>query len=101
MLPFHEQAHERLGSELRARVQAADWATGDAAEIVAHLALLGVFPLLAPEKSVRALCVAREILAYASPMADAIFAVQGLASHPLGLAGLDRWRARIDDVLAG
>jgi acyl-CoA dehydrogenase len=34
-------------------------------------------------------------------MADAIFAVQGLASHPLALAGVDRWRARIDDVLAG
>jgi len=78
-----------------------DWSSDDPADLVAKLGLLHVFPLLGPEKSVRALCVAREILAYASPMADAIFAVQGLASHPLALAGVDRWRARIDDVLAG
>jgi acyl-CoA dehydrogenase len=101
MLPFFEEAHARLAEALRARVRATDWETDDPAAIVARLALLHVFPLLAPEKSVRALCVAREILAHASPMADAIFAVQGLASHPLALAGLDRWRARVDDVLAG
>ena len=101
MIPFYEDAHVRLSDELRARVRAMDWSTDDPGELVAKLGLLHVFPLLAPEKSVRALCVAREILAYASPMADSIFAVQGLASHPLALAGADRWRARIDDVLAG
>jgi acyl-CoA dehydrogenase len=99
--PFYEDAHVRLGDELRARVRAMDWSTDDPADLVAKLGLLHVFPLLAPEKSVRALCVAREAIAYASPMADSIFAVQGLASHPLALAGVDRWRGRIDDVLAG
>ncbi|MGD0524394.1 MAG: acyl-CoA dehydrogenase family protein [Polyangiaceae bacterium] len=101
MIPFYEEAHEKLGAELRTRVGAMDWASDDPADMVAKLGLLHVFPLLAPEKSVRALCVAREVIAYASPMADSIFAVQGLASHPLALAGVDRWRARIDDVLAG
>ncbi len=101
MIPFFEAAHEKLGAELRTRVGAMDWSTDDPADLVAKLGLLHVFPLLAPEKSVRALCVAREVIAYASPMADSIFAVQGLASHPLALAGVDRWRARIDDVLAG
>jgi acyl-CoA dehydrogenase len=101
MLPFFEEAHQRLGDELRGRVRAIDWSTDDAADVVAKLGVLHVFPLLAPEKSVRALCVAREVLAHASPMADAIFAVQGLASHPLALASADHWRARIDDVLAG
>jgi acyl-CoA dehydrogenase len=101
MLPFYEEIHARLGDELRARVKAIDWSTEAPEDVVARLGLLHVFPLLAPEKSVRSLCVAREILAYASPMADAIFAVQGLASHPLATAGVDRWRARIDDVLGG
>lgn len=101
MIPHYEQAHVRLGDELRARVRASDWSTEEPAELVAKLGLLQVFPLLSPEKSVRALCVAREILAHASPMADAIFAVQGLASHPLMTASVDRWRSRIDDVLAG
>jgi acyl-CoA dehydrogenase len=101
MLPFFEEAHQRLGDELRARVRAVDWSSDDPADLVAKLGLVHVFPLLAPEKSVRSLCVAREILAHASPMADSIFAVQGLASQPLAMAGADRWRARIDDVLAG
>ncbi|HWM84950.1 MAG TPA: acyl-CoA dehydrogenase family protein, partial [Kofleriaceae bacterium] len=36
---------------------------------------------------VRALCLVREALGYVSPLADAIFAVQGLGSYPLLLAG--------------
>jgi acyl-CoA dehydrogenase len=100
VIPFYDEAQARLGHELRARVGAVAW-SDTPAEVVAQLGLLHVFPLLAPEKSVRALCVAREAIAYASPMADSIFAVQGLASHPLALAGVDRWRARIDEVLAG
>ncbi len=99
MLPFFEEAHRRLGVELGARVNAIDWSTDDPADVVAKLGLVHAFPLLAPEKSERALCVAREILAYASPMADAIFAVQGLASHPLGVVG--GHAARVDDMLAG
>jgi acyl-CoA dehydrogenase len=35
----------------------------------------------------RALCLVREMLGYVSPLADAIFAVQGLGSYPLISAG--------------
>jgi acyl-CoA dehydrogenase len=44
---------------------------------------------------VRALCVAREALAYVSPLADSIFAVQGLGSHPILLAGEGPRRALV------
>ena len=100
MLPFYDEDHRQLGDELRARVSTIDW-PDDPAEVVALLGELGVFPLLGPEKSVRALCVAREVLAYASPLADAIFAVQGLASHPLALAGADEWHEYLAEVTTG
>ncbi|HIA01598.1 MAG TPA: acyl-CoA dehydrogenase, partial [Myxococcales bacterium] len=35
----------------------------------------------------RALCLIREMLGYSCPLADAIFAVQGLGSYPIVLAG--------------
>ena len=41
----------------------------------------------------RALCLAREMLGYVSPRADSIFAVQGLGTHPIVLAGSDEQRA--------
>ncbi len=48
---------------------------------------------------VRALCVAREHLAYDSSLADLMFAMQGLGSFPLVLAGTDalkrRWLPRV------
>jgi len=100
MLPFYDEDHRQLGDELRARVSSIDW-PDDPGEVAALLGELGVFPLLGPEKSVRALCVAREVLAYASPMADAIFAVQGLASHPLVLAGADEWHEYLAEVTTG
>jgi acyl-CoA dehydrogenase len=48
---------------------------------------------------VRALCVAREHLAYDSSLADLMFAMQGLGSFPLTLAGTDalkqHWLPRV------
>ncbi|HWU88122.1 MAG TPA: acyl-CoA dehydrogenase family protein [Kofleriaceae bacterium] len=41
----------------------------------------------------RALCLAREMLGYVSPRADSIFAVQGLGTHPIALAGSEEQRA--------
>jgi acyl-CoA dehydrogenase len=41
----------------------------------------------------RALCLAREMLGYASARADSIFAVQGLGTHPIVLAGTAAQRA--------
>ncbi|HSK00947.1 MAG TPA: acyl-CoA dehydrogenase [Kofleriaceae bacterium] len=41
----------------------------------------------------RALCLAREMLGYTSARADSIFAVQGLGTHSIVLAGSDEQRA--------
>jgi acyl-CoA dehydrogenase len=101
MLPFHEEAHARLGDDLASRAGKLDWAGHDPREAVRRLVELDVFRLLAPERSVRALCVAREHIAYRSPMADAIFAVQGLAVSSLLMAPDLAWRTTIDDVVAG
>jgi acyl-CoA dehydrogenase len=44
---------------------------------------------------VRALCVAREHLSYESSLADLMFAMQGLGSYPLTLAGGDEIKRRL------
>jgi len=101
MLPFFDASHGVLADRLRLRVAGMDWSTDDPREAVARLRELEVFPLLSPPPSVRALCVAREAIAYRSPVADAIFAVQGLAAQPIGMAGGDRFRARLDELQSG
>jgi acyl-CoA dehydrogenase len=99
--PFFEDVHTSLAADLSARAAALDWRL-DAAAVLPRLGELNVLPLLAPAPSVRALCVAREVLAYHSPLVDAVFAVQGLACQPLLLSGqTDRWRDRVDDVVRG
>jgi acyl-CoA dehydrogenase len=101
MLPFFEASHGALADRLRDQVARLDWSTDDPREAVARLRELDVFPLLSPRPSVRALCVAREAIAYRSPVADAIFAVQGLAAQPLATAGGDRFASRLADLAAG
>jgi acyl-CoA dehydrogenase len=106
LIPYFDESHATLAQDLGARAALLAGAGDDAREAVARLVALDVFRLLVPPKpaapSVRSLCVAREILAYHSPLADGIFAVQGLASHPMLLAGGEaRWGARLRDVVAG
>jgi acyl-CoA dehydrogenase len=78
---------------------------------------LGLYSLLVPEAlggapagkaddrahvDVRSLCLVREMLGYACPMADSIFAVQGLGSYPLVLAGSrTQQEAYLPGVLSG
>lgn len=71
----------------------------DAAASARVMGELGLYGLLVPPAlggrafadgadgrvDIRALCLAREMLAYVSPMADSIFAVQGLGSHAVVL----------------
>src|SRR5262249_22099241 len=86
----------------------ADVTLHDPSRVVPRLAQLGLLKLLVPANQgggawggggskvdVRALCVAREALAYSSPLADSIFAVQGLGSHPSLLAGEGATRAQV------
>jgi acyl-CoA dehydrogenase len=65
------------------------------AELARKVAALGFYPYLVPRTfggalegvEIVSLCVLREELAYRSPAADGVFAVQGLGSHPVLLAG--------------
>ena len=68
----------------------------DAARLVERLVRADAFALVV-DPQVRALCVAREALGYVSPMADSIFAVQGLGSWAIGQAS---GFARRDEILA-
>jgi acyl-CoA dehydrogenase len=74
---------------------------------VAALSGAGLFAYVAhpsalPEKlSSRAICQVREMLGYCSPRADSIFAVQGLGTHPIFLAGSPAQRAEIPQFTAG
>jgi acyl-CoA dehydrogenase len=97
---FMEDAHRRLGAELSESIVASDEHLQHPAEVGARLAELGLFDLLLPAGDggrqlrtdaeqavdVRALCLVREALAYHSPLADSVFAVQGLGSYPIVLA---------------
>jgi acyl-CoA dehydrogenase len=92
--------HEALARELRFVMQAyCKKEAHDPAVCAKQLASANLFELLVPAKDggrplapsppdrvdVRALCLVRETLGYASPLADSIFAVQGLGSHPVVL----------------
>jgi acyl-CoA dehydrogenase len=86
---FFEPPHAALGGKLREEVREGDAALHAPARVVPRLADLGLTRLLVPDANarvdVRSLCLAREALGYFAPLADSIFAVQGLSSHPLVL----------------
>lgn len=105
---FVDEPHRALGRELARVVGPDDDALHDPARVCPRLASLGFLQLLVPANlgggawghdgtslDVRALCVAREAIAYASPVADSIFAVQGLGSFPIILAGEGAKRAKV------
>ncbi len=94
---FFEPHHHELATHLGAIAQqllAEETAAHDAQYIAAMGRRLGdslgLYPWLTPDDGqvdTRALCLIRECLGYASPLADAIFAVQGLAGFPVLTAG--------------
>lgn len=82
----------------------------DDAGLARAVAALGFYPYLVPAQfggalpTVQALslCVLREELAFRNAAADSLFAVQGLGSHPLLLAGSpEQQRALLPKVAAG
>ncbi len=90
MRPFFDEAHEALASRLAdLRIDDSDARRVAEAMGAEH----GLYAHLLPGEDapvdVRSLCVVRDALAYRSPLADAIFAVQGLGSYPIALAGSD------------
>ncbi len=105
---FCDAPHRALGQECDRALSDEDPALHAEARVIPRLAELGLLQLLVPANQgggawggggasldVRALCVAREGLAYVSPLADSIFAVQGLGSHPILLAGEGARRASV------
>ncbi len=103
---FFADAHRTLAGRLRAaaaRIAQAEKMEGDEAVrdrgAASALADTGLFDLVvaSSERPVesRSLCLAREMLGYVSARADSIFAVQGLGTHPIALAGSDEQRAQL------
>ena len=104
-LPFFDDSHRALAARLQEFItreiapRAADEEAGDVnqktLEFVRLLARGGVLGMLVPQvyggdrPAVLAtdLCVARDLLAYHSGLADVAFAMQGLGSYPITLAG--------------
>jgi acyl-CoA dehydrogenase len=101
--PFFDDAHRALAKSLGdPRAFDRDDALHDTARVGKRLGELGLYRWLLPSASgsvdVRALVTVRELLAYSSPLADAVFAVQGLCANPLLLAGR---RDVVDAMLTG
>jgi acyl-CoA dehydrogenase len=95
---FFEHRHHVLADRLRAAAGEIAAETDDAASAKAMGARWGLYQHLLPEDGrvdVRGLCLVRELLGYASPLADAIFAVQGLGSYPVALAGSEAQKQRL------
>lgn len=104
---FFGDAHRALGEECEL-LSERDTQLHDPPRVSPRLAELGLLQLLVPAHhgggawgeggaalDVRALSIAREALAYHSPLADSIFAVNGLGSYPIILAGEAARRASI------
>jgi acyl-CoA dehydrogenase len=103
---FFEPRHRALGDQLTDMVPALREMSHDARAVSEKLAALGLYahliPQAAEEIDVRSLVLAREALGYAHPQADAIFAVQGLGTYPIVLAGADDQKKRyLPEVLRG
>ena len=101
--PRHAALAERaatLRDEIGRRAEPADDAAGRI-EARALLGLLGAGGWLGPifDLDLRGCCLMRETLAEASPLADAVFALQGLGTTPILIGGSpaqkDRWLGRI------
>ena len=97
--PEHEAWRDRVATfaerSLRPRPEAENDAAGRT-EARTLLRLMGDEGLYGPigARDLRACCLARESVAAASPLADAVWALQGLGVTPLLLAGDDAQRSR-------
>lgn len=108
---FLDRAHEELWQRVSSWASAslgprAEASTDDEARREARLLLgeIGSAGWLSPidTQDLRGVCLVREAIAGASPLADAIVAIQGLGATALILAGTDAQRRRwLPDLIAG
>lgn len=110
LLPFFTEKHRELESIVRqfAERDVAPRAVEDeheearARELVRLMASAGLLRYVVPEAygglsprlDVRSLCLIRDGLAYVSGLADTMFAMQGLGSYPITLAGSEALKRR-------
>ena len=115
--PFFGPSHASLGPRLTREALSSLAGEHDADKAARGLGALGLYAYLVPEArggaavgrpedpsyvDVRSLVLVREALGQVSPLADAIFAVQGLGSYPIVLAGTEaQRRAYLPGVLTG
>ncbi|MDH3424329.1 MAG: acyl-CoA dehydrogenase family protein, partial [Gemmatimonadota bacterium] len=108
---FLEAHHHLWGAEAaafaarilapRPESQSDDDAREEARELLTLMGDEGLFEPIG-RRDLRECCLAREIVAAASPLADAVWALQGLSITPLLLAGTPDQRARwVEPALAG
>lgn len=112
MISLLEPRHHALAEAARAKavkLEPKEPALGYP-ELACHVAGLGLYPHLVPSAyggasdtvEVRAICALREELGYRNAAADSVFAVQGLGSHPVLLAGAEEQkRALLPKVADG
>jgi len=115
---FFEDRHRALGAQLREKLASAFHHDDKPPAVARALGKEhGLYAHLVPESrggakaghpddpsyvDVRALLTVREALGQVSPLADSIFAVQGLGSYPIALAGSDAQCASLlPEVLSG
>lgn len=107
---FFADEHHALADRLRAAapaVAAAEDADDEAGRDRAAVAALAAHRLFESAVaagdpiSARSLCLIRELLGWVSPRADSIFAVQGLGTYPLAVAGSAAQRAELIDFARG
>jgi acyl-CoA dehydrogenase len=115
---FFEERHKALAAKLTSGALEPLADLTDASAVAHALAVdLGLSSYLVPEAlggapvgnpesptyiDVRSLVLIREALGHVSPLADAIFAVQGLGTYPIVLAGNEDQKARyLPGLLAG
>jgi acyl-CoA dehydrogenase len=115
---FFEERHKALAAKLTSGALEPLADLTDASAVAHALAVdLGLSSYLVPESlggapvgdpesptyiDVRSLVLIREALGHVSPLADAIFAVQGLGTYPIVLAGDEDQKARyLPGLLAG
>ncbi len=84
---------DEVAAELALRPEPEDdeSAREDARSLVGELAQQALYGPVA-EQDLPAICLVREALGWASPLADAVFALQALGSRPVALAGDDDLR---------
>jgi acyl-CoA dehydrogenase len=112
--PFFGPSYATLEARLTREALSDLGAEHDADRSARLMGRMGLYAYLVPEArggaktgkpdqvDVRSLVLVREALGQTSPLADAIFAVQGLGSYPIVLAGSDAQRARyLPGVLSG